>query len=77
MRVVVDAMGSDRAPGPEVAGALRAVRAGELDVVLVGDGARLEDELARAGRTPGDRVTVVHASQVVTTDDHPAQAFRK
>jgi len=26
MRVVVDAFGSDRAPGPELAGALRAVR---------------------------------------------------
>ena len=77
MRVVVDAMGSDRAPGPEVAGALKAVRARELDVILVGDQARIEDELARAGRAPEDRVTVVHASQVVTMDDHPAQAFRR
>ncbi len=77
MRVVVDAMGSDRAPGPEVAGALKAVRARELDVILVGDQARIEDELVRAGRTPEDRVTIVHASQVVTMDDHPAQAFRR
>ena len=110
MRVVVDAMGSDRAPGPEVAGALRAVRAqahaggeaatstpaggeaaspaspaspgttreGEaLNVILVGDQARIEEELARAGRTLEDRISVVHASQVVTMDDHPAQAFRK
>src|SRR5258705_10952131 len=76
MRVVVDAMGSDRAPEPEVAGALRAARAQALDVELVGDAARLEAELARAGRTPDDRVTVVHASEVVTTHDHPAQAFR-
>ncbi len=77
MRVVVDAMGSDRAPGPEVAGSLKAVRARELDVILVGDQARIEDELARAGRAPEDRVTIVHASQVVTMDDHPAQAFRR
>jgi glycerol-3-phosphate acyltransferase PlsX len=77
MRVVVDGMGSDRAPGPEVAGALRAVRAQPLEVVLVGDQARLEEELARAGRAPEDKVTVVHASEVVTVDDHPAQAFRR
>jgi glycerol-3-phosphate acyltransferase PlsX len=77
MRVVVDAMGSDRAPGPEVAGALRAVRALPIEVVLVGDAARLEAELAAAGRAPGDRLTVVHASEVVTMDDHPAQAFRR
>jgi glycerol-3-phosphate acyltransferase PlsX len=75
--VVVDAMGSDRAPGPEVAGTLKAVRARDLDVILVGDQARIEDELTRAGRTPEDRVTVVHASQVVTMEDHPAQAFRR
>lgn len=77
MRVVVDGMGSDRAPGPEVAGALRAVRAGSLEVVLVGDREKLEEELTRAGRTPDDKISVVHASQVVTIDDHPAQAFRR
>ena len=82
MRVVVDAFGSDRAPGPEVAGALRAVRAtraagdAPLDVVLVGDAPRLEATLDRLGRTPADPITVVHAGEVVTMDDHPAQAFR-
>jgi glycerol-3-phosphate acyltransferase PlsX len=77
MKVVVDAMGSDRAPGPEGAGALRAVRADpSLHVTLVGDASRLDAELARAGRTPSDPIEVVHASDVVTMDDHPAQAFR-
>ena len=74
MRVVIDAMGTDRAPGPEVAGALRALRATQdLEVVLVGDIARLERELA--GGRP-DRLSIVHASQVVTMSDHAAQAFR-
>ena len=76
MKVVVDAMGSDRAPGPEVAGALRTVRASPIDVTLVGDASRLEAELARAGRTSDDAIEVVHASEVVTMHDHPAQAFR-
>jgi glycerol-3-phosphate acyltransferase PlsX len=77
VKVVVDAMGSDRAPNPEVAGALRAVRAhASLEVVLVGDAARLDVELAREGRTAGDRIEVVHASEVVTMHDHPGQAFR-
>lgn len=77
MRVVVDAMGSDRAPGPEVSGALRAVRADEdLHVTLVGDLARLTSELRRAGREDHDRIAVVHASEVVTMHDHPGQAFR-
>lgn len=82
MKVVVDAFGTDRAPGPEVAGALRAVRAARagpdtaLEVVLVGDAACLEAALERLGRTPEDAITVLHASEVVTMDDHPAQVFR-
>lgn len=85
MRVVVDAFGSDRAPGPELAGALRAVRgsrtgpdgqAAALEVVLVGDAARLDAELLRLGRTPEDAIRVVHAGEVVAMDDHPAHAFR-
>ena len=73
MRVVVDGMGSDRAPGPEVAGAAIAARAG-IDVVLVGDRDRLAAELARAdGRA---RIEIVHATEVVTMHDPPAQAFR-
>src|SRR5512139_946087 len=76
MRVVVDAMGSDRAPAPEVAGALRAVRhaSSALTVELVGDATRLEAELAR--HDADARVSIVHASEVVTMHDHPAQAFR-
>ncbi|HEY1553889.1 MAG TPA: phosphate acyltransferase PlsX [Kofleriaceae bacterium] len=69
MRVVLDAMGSDRAPEPELSGALRAVEADrELRVTLVGDAARLDAK--------HERIDVVHASEVVTMHDHAAQAFR-
>ncbi|HEY1815973.1 MAG TPA: phosphate acyltransferase PlsX [Kofleriaceae bacterium] len=73
MRVVVDAMGSDRAPTPEVTGALRAVERG-IDVTLVGDRGRIEAEL---GRLDGSaRIAIIHASEVVTMHDHPGHAFR-
>lgn len=72
MRVVVDAMGGDRAPMPEVAGAVRAALGG-IDVTLVGDRGRLESELAHHERA---RIEIVHASEVVTMHDHPGQAFR-
>src|SRR6185436_4407514 len=42
----------------------------------VGDAAYLEAILGRLGRTPDDPIAVVHASEVVTMDDHPAHAFR-
>ncbi|MBA3391298.1 MAG: phosphate acyltransferase PlsX [Deltaproteobacteria bacterium] len=76
MRIVVDAMGSDRAPAPEVAGALLAVRSLDVEVELVGDASRLDAELGRGGRTTTDRITVHDAAEVVTMHDHPAQVFR-
>lgn len=69
LRVVVDAMGSDRAPSPEVEGAQRAVREADVEVTLVGDAARLN--------VNDPRITIVHASEVVTMHDHPGQAFRQ
>ena len=75
MRVVVDAMGSDRAPAPEVAGAVRAARAASsLRITLVGNAARLD---ALLGDELRDQIDVAHASEVVTMHDHPGQAFRQ
>ena len=68
-------MGSDRAPAPEVAGAVRAARADEsLHVTLVGDAPRLEALVAPELR---DRLAIVNATEVVTMHDHPGQAFRQ
>ena len=78
--IAVDAMGGDHAPGPEIAGALAAVReAAELRVVLFGDEKRVEAELVSAGATAADRerLEVVHAAEVVTMDDHPGKVFRQ
>jgi glycerol-3-phosphate acyltransferase PlsX len=70
-RVVLDAMGSDRAPDPEVAGARRAVREHPISVTLVGDAPRLHALVS------DPHITIVHASEVVTMHDHPGQAFRQ
>ncbi|HEY4244196.1 MAG TPA: phosphate acyltransferase PlsX [Kofleriaceae bacterium] len=76
MDVVVDAMGSDHAPGPEVAGAIAVVRASDSSVTLVGPSDVLDEALARAGRTPADRIRVVHATQAVAMTDHAAAVYR-
>src|ERR1700690_1664054 len=67
--IALDAMGSDKAPKPEIEGALQAARHHDVRVLLVGPEARLRAELARY---PGARrlpVDVVHASEVITMDD--------
>src|SRR5437868_6825626 len=76
MRIALDAMGGDHAPGPIVAGAVQAVAADpDLHVLLVGDQARVEPLLAgAAGR---DRLPVFHCSQAVGMDESPVVALRK
>ena len=67
--IALDAMGSDKAPKPEIEGALQAARHHGIRVLLVGPEPQLRAELARY---PGARrlpVDVVHASEVITMDD--------
>ena len=67
--IALDAMGSDKAPKPEIEGALQAARHHGVRVLLVGPQDRLKAELARY---PGARrlpVEVVHASEVITMED--------
>jgi len=67
-------MGGDHAPGPEVEGAVAAVRERIAQVVLVGDEARLREALRKLD-APKD-IVVRHASEVITMDDHPAHAAK-
>jgi phosphate acyltransferase len=77
MQLALDAMGGDYAPGPIVAGAVRAVRNDpELRVVLVGDQAQVEPLLADAADVR-DRLDLFHCSQVITMEETPVVALRK
>jgi glycerol-3-phosphate acyltransferase PlsX len=67
--IALDAMGSDRAPKPEVEGALQAARQYGLRVLLIGPETVVKAELDRhpaAARLP---VEVVHASEFITMED--------
>jgi glycerol-3-phosphate acyltransferase PlsX len=76
MRIAVDAMGGDVGPPVTVEGAVAAAQDYGLEIVLVGDKATVERELARhAGTKP--LLTVRHASQVVAMDEPPSHALRR
>jgi glycerol-3-phosphate acyltransferase PlsX len=75
MRIVVDAMGSDNCPDPDVEGAVQAARDSDDTIVLVGDEAAIRSALAKHATT-GLNIEVVHAPQAVTMDDHPADVGR-
>ena len=75
MRIVVDAMGSDDHPGPDVAGGVMAAREFGDEIILVGDQARIEAELVKH-ETAGLAITVRHAGEVILMTDKPAEASR-
>ena len=78
-KVVVDAMGSDRAPHPEIDGALAAARDLGVGVILVGRPEVVEPELRRCGwRAQGHRgVEFVEAAEVIGMNDPVATSVRR
>jgi len=67
--IALDAMGSDRAPKPEIEGAIHAARQYGVRVLLIGPETVVKAELDRhhsAARLPID---IVHASEYITMDD--------
>ncbi len=66
--IVVDAMGSDEHPVPDVTGAVMAARDYGIEVILVGDEARIKPILAAqaAGALP---IQLRHAPEMLTMED--------
>ncbi|HEX4277050.1 MAG TPA: phosphate acyltransferase PlsX [Bryobacteraceae bacterium] len=74
--IAVDAMGGDKAPVPEVEGAIHAARQYGHRVLLVGDGSAVERELASHDSIGDLPIEIVHAAERITMDDHAAKAAR-
>ena len=70
-------MGGDFAPSPNIVGAFEAVeRNSNLEILLVGDRARLEEEIAKVGSLP-DRIRSVESDGVVGMEEKPTVALRE
>src|SRR5512142_1191542 len=67
-RIVVDAMGSDAYPTPDVVGAVMAAREYGVEIILVGDQARIKPILdeQKPGSLP---IRIVHAPEMLTMED--------
>ncbi len=68
MRIVVDAMGSDKFPGPDVEGAVLAAREYGVEILLVGAERGVAPALAaqQSGHLP---ITLRHAPEMLTMED--------
>lgn len=77
MKIAVDAMGGDFAPGSVVEGAIDAARLDpQLKIILVGDEAKISHEISRLHGQPSN-LLIRHASQVISMGESPVEAIRK
>ena len=74
MRIIIDAMGGDNAPGEIIKGAVRAKKELGVEIVLVGREEEVKACLEKEGCTD---IEIVDAREVVTMEDDPSTATRR
>ncbi|MHB8231414.1 MAG: phosphate acyltransferase PlsX [bacterium] len=76
MRIALDGFGSDRAPEPEIMGAIAAVESNEdLEILITGDEAALKNTLKKHNYEARG-IKIVHAPERITMDDSPSSIVR-
>ncbi len=75
MKILIDVMGGDNAPQVPVEAAVKAAKELGVDMVLVGDTAVIEKELAKY-TYPAEKISIAHAPDVITNYEEPAKAVR-
>ena len=76
MTIILDAMGSDKYPDPEILGAIEAVKEAKEQVVLVGNEDLIRPKLEQASPN-NPLISVVHAPEVVEMWDKPVESARQ
>ena len=76
MRIIVDAFGGDNAPVEILKGAAKAVATYDCDIILTGDEEKIR-QAAAENEISLERMEIVHASDVMTMEDHPKSILRE
>lgn len=76
MKIVVDAMGGDHAPGVVIDGAIAAVKEYDAEVILVGNEEKIKTLLHKTGYT-GDKIIVHPAQEVIEMSESAANSVRR
>ncbi len=78
MKIIIDAMGGDNAPGEIVKGALRAASELDVQIVLVGKGDAILEAMRQNGVDNLPKgVEIAHADDVVEMHDDPTSVVKK
>ncbi len=76
MKIVVDAMGGDYAPDVVIEGAIAAVKQYNVEVILVGDEARIKN-LLKKYKYAGSKILVQPAGEVIEMHESAATSVRR
>ena len=76
MKIAVDAMGGDFAPGEIVKGAVMGAGEYDTDIILVGPTEKIEKELAKYDHS-GVNIEIVDTDEYLVEGEHPAYALRQ
>ncbi len=75
MKIIVDVMGGDEGTRAAVIGCARATADFDVDVLMVGDETLINSVLAEESLS-SDRLSILHAPDIVTMEDDPLKAVR-
>lgn len=76
MKIIIDAMGGDNAPGEIIKGALDGVREYDIEILIVGREDIIREELLKHEYSK-DKVEVLNADEVISNEDNPTYAIRR
>jgi phosphate acyltransferase len=76
MAIVLDAMGSDQYPDPEIQAAVTASQTLKEEIILVGDEKLLSPKLKELKKGQ-EQVRIVHAPEILKMDEHAVEAARQ
>lgn len=77
MKIAIDGMGGDNAPQAVVDGVVQALKEyADIEMYITGPQDQIEAELSKYNY-PKDRVKVIDAKEVISTNEHPVMALRR
>lgn len=82
MKILVDVMGGDYSPDEFIKGCVEAIDELEADIVMLGDEKIINEKIKELyGKDNisevSERITIKHASEVITNDESPTEAIKK
>lgn len=76
MKILVDGMGGDNAPGEIVKGCINAIEKFDINIIIVGNEKLIRKELILYTYSK-NKIEILHAEDVITNFDDPALAIRR